>query len=68
MIDSTCVSQLPIRDPEELRREMEQQLEAWQKQPPGAPEEVLHSHTGPAARMRAELLHMLHTPYMCSSS
>ncbi|XP_041950170.1 midasin [Alosa sapidissima] len=31
--------QLQLRDPEELRREMEQQLEAWQKQPPGAPEE-----------------------------
>lgn len=36
-----CVSvQNPVRDPEELRREMELQLEAWMKQAPGDREEV----------------------------
>ncbi|XP_071391101.1 midasin-like [Centroberyx affinis] len=31
--------QKPVQDPEEIRREMELQLEAWQKQAPGAKEE-----------------------------
>ncbi|KAM3861280.1 midasin [Diretmus argenteus] len=31
--------QKPVPDPEEVRREMELQLEAWHKQAPGAPEE-----------------------------
>ncbi|KAM4633655.1 midasin [Polymixia lowei] len=31
--------QKPMQDPEEIRREMELQLEAWQKQAPGAKEE-----------------------------
>lgn len=32
--------QAPLRDPEELRKELEQQLEAWQRQTPGEQEEV----------------------------
>ncbi|XP_028858240.1 midasin [Denticeps clupeoides] len=35
----TEVQQIPVRDPEELRRELEQQLEAWQKQTPVSQEE-----------------------------
>ncbi|KAJ8270795.1 hypothetical protein GJAV_G00119370 [Gymnothorax javanicus] len=31
--------QAPLRDPEELRKELEQQLEAWQRQTPGEQEE-----------------------------
>ncbi|XP_030636974.1 midasin [Chanos chanos] len=35
----TDTTQLPVKNPEELRKELEQQLEAWQRQTPGAQEE-----------------------------
>ncbi|XP_018599206.2 midasin isoform X2 [Scleropages formosus] len=61
----------PFRDPEELRKELEQQLEAWQKQPPGTQDEestataMWHQYqllTSPLSQQLCEQLRLILEP------
>ncbi|XP_072559009.1 midasin isoform X3 [Paramormyrops kingsleyae] len=67
----TDTLQLPVRDPEVLRRELEQQLEAWQKQSPATPEEEgagmamwqqYQLLTGPLSQQLCEQLRLILEP------
>lgn len=52
-LKAACVcSQKAENDPEEIRREMELQLEAWHKLPPGSQEEVSLTPVFCSARYR----------------
>ncbi|KAL2081973.1 hypothetical protein ACEWY4_021791 [Coilia grayii] len=71
----TDALQLPVRDPEELRREMELQLESWHKQAPGTPEEesvaaaMWHQYqalTGSLSQQLCEQLRMILEPTLAA--